>query len=405
MSGDRLKRVYARALAGSYPVALWAIVLIAFGLRLYHATSHDFTGDEDPNILLADSIRLNLASPHLVFTSAGHPLLIAYLAHFGSLVFGKSLLGYRMPLVLIGSLTCWAVYRLGRELDGKAVGLWAAALIAVDQFHVTASGTVHCHDVPLVFFGTLALLSCYRITPQGSLRPFLSLGLWMGLAYLGKETALMIWPALWLFFLLSKERRAVLRDPRWYLAHILFLAVVAPDITWNLAHVSGGGYLRESAGKALGGALRVHGRALSLFLGEVVMIFEPDALGGLSGYWCWPLRTMHWVAGGLYLFATAWACRFRQRPGVFLLELCFSVTVLAVTLTPGKEVWDPFWWAAMAMIPAVILSGLYINQCVNRDHRSVWVFTPLLVWLLLRTIQTLMEVPFSIEDCVRSGRL
>ena len=388
------RRAFAHLLTGEYPIALWAIFLLALGLRVYHASNHSFTADEVPNIRIAETIRLSLSEPHLVFRSQGHPLLIVYMTHFSSLVFGKSLLGYRAAMVLMGALTCLALYRVGKEVDSKSVGLWAAALIAVDQFHVTRSGSLNSHEIPLVLFGTLALLSCARIAPQGDLRPFIGMGAWMGLAYLGKETALMLFPALWGFMLLSKERRAVLTDPRWYLAHLVFAAVVAPDIIWNLAHASDGGYMQESYGKAFGGTAQIQFKALSLFIGELFMMVDPNVLGGRSEYWWWPNRTMYWVAGLLYLYCTLWAWRFRRKPIVLLLQLAFLVTVLVVTVMPGKQRFDPFWWASMAMSPAIILSGLYLSEWVRRTRRSLWVIVPLLVWLLGRTVQTLSGVPF-----------
>jgi 4-amino-4-deoxy-L-arabinose transferase-like glycosyltransferase len=385
---------------GDVPMALAAISVVAFALRIYHATHHDFTGDETPNIQIADSIRLNPANLHLAFTSAGHPLLIVYMAHIGSLIFGKTLLGYRLPMVVIGTLTCWVVYRFGREIGGKTVGLWAAALLAVDQFHVTGSGSLHVHDIPLIFFGALALLSCCHISATGPTRPFMTMGLWMGLAYLGKETALMIWPAIWLFFLISKDRRAVLLDPRWYLAHAIFAAVVAPDVVWNLVNVSSGGYVDDSLGKVFGGGLPFHGKAFSLFIGEIVMRFDPYAFGGQEGYWCWPLRTMSWIAGVVYLVSAAVAWRFRQSPGIVLLELCFLVTFAIVTVTPGSQFfWDPYWWAAMAVAPAVILTGLCFDQLVRWRTGSVWLLAGLVGWLLLTTARTLTQVPFNYLTC------
>jgi 4-amino-4-deoxy-L-arabinose transferase-like glycosyltransferase len=379
-------------------LTLVAIMTVALGLRVYHASNHTFTGDDRSNLAIADTISLNPFHPHLVFASAGHPLLVVYLAHLGSAIFGGSVLGYRLPLVLLGTLTCWAIAVLGREIGGRQAGLWAAALIAVDQFHVTGSGTVHVHDIPLILFGTLALVSMCRVTPDASIRPFVGVGFWMGLAYLGKETALMVWPALWLFLLTVRERRSVLLDWRWYVAHLVFALVIAPDLVWNVLHAADAGYLDRSLGKAAA-ATGGYGKAVSLFLGEVVMFFKPEAYGGHDDYWCWPLRTMHWVAGALYLAAVAWSWRWRRDSRVWLLLLTFGVVFLIVTMIKGKDVWDPFWWAAMAMAPAVALAGLCIANSIAHTRRMVWVWIPMVAWLLFHTIMTLRAVPFRVEDC------
>ena len=130
------------------------------------------------------------------------------------------------------------------------------------------------------------------------------------------------------------------------------------------------------------------------------MMFEPGAYGGQQGYWCWPLRTMNWTAGLVYLVAVPAAWRFRQRPGVVLLGLCFLVTFAIVTIIPGSpDFWDPFWWASMATSPAVIMTGLCFAALVGWRRHSLWVLAALLGWLLVATTRTLTEVPFSWVTC------
>lgn len=363
-------------------------MVFALGLRVYQASHHVFTSDELMNIRIADTIRLSLSDPHIVLAGPDHPLLNVYTSHIGALVFGKTVIGYRVANVLFGALTCWAVYLLAREIGKRNAGLWAAALLAIDQFHTTLSGAVNSNDVGVIFFGTLALVSCARLTPQAGLRPFLGLGLWMGLAYLSKETAVLLFPVPWIFLLLSRERRAVLMDSRWYLAHLVFLIVVAPDL-WNLATT--GGWLQASSNKAIqGNGFPIQGKVVSLFFGELVMMAEPDILGGTDRYWCWPLRTVHWAAGVLYLFATVWALRFWRQPAVLLLQLCFWVTVFAVSLMPGQDYWDPFWWASMAISPAVAFSGVYLSEWTRGRIQRVSVAALLLAWLLVRTVSQQM---------------
>jgi hypothetical protein len=95
---------------------------------------------------------------------------------------------------------------------------------------------------------------------------------------------------------------------------------------------------------------------------------------------------MHWVAGGLYVFATTWALAFWRKPGTLLLQLCFWVTVIIVTLLPGKQVWDPFWWASVAIIPSVTFAGVYVDRIVSRHQYALYPTLVLLTWLLIRTI-------------------
>lgn len=383
---------------GDYPRVLIGIFLLAFALRVLHASNHDFTGDERPKMELAESIRLNLSDPHLVFTSAGHPLLIVYMAHLSAFLFGTSLLGYRLVMVIMGSLMCLVFFRVGKALDSTTTGLWAALLVAVDQFHVTLSGSLNSHDLPLVLFGTLALLACSRLKPGGGWGGYAWLGLWMGLAYLGKETALLLLPALWGFMLVSRDRRAVLKDPRWYFAHLVALLLVAPDVIWNLSHLRDGGYVSVAVGKATrgDGGLQIQAKALSLFIGEVFMMFDPGVFGGPVDYWGWPLRTMYWVAGALYLGCAVWALRFRGRPLAAALLCAFWVTMVVVTLIPGDR-FDPFWWASLASSPAILFTALRFTEWSRRFPAVTSVLGLLVAWFLARTLLTVQAVPYSVD--------
>src|SRR5205814_903278 len=139
-----------------------------------------------------------------------HPLLFQFLL---SLIYhvGVSDLAARLLAVGFGLGTVYLTYRVGAELDGRAVGLTAALLMAVMPYAVVVSRQALL-DGPMAFFATLALFLLVRFA--ASERP-----LWLyataaalGLTFLSKETGIVFVPATYAFLALSPTIKVGLRS-------------------------------------------------------------------------------------------------------------------------------------------------------------------------------------------------
>ncbi|MBK6712073.1 MAG: glycosyltransferase family 39 protein [Chloroflexi bacterium] len=101
----------------------------------------------------------------------------------------------RLVSVLLGALTVWLAYRLGRQMvpGDTRVGLLAAAALAFNPQFVFMTASVN-NDVLTAVLG--AALVCVSV--QAALKPrrrlFVLLGLLMGLALLTKFALLALWP-------------------------------------------------------------------------------------------------------------------------------------------------------------------------------------------------------------------
>jgi dolichyl-phosphate-mannose-protein mannosyltransferase len=111
---------------------------------------------------------------------------------------------------LFGAATVFVTYRLGRAAFGPAVGLLAAAVLAVAPGAVYYADTARV-DVPMAFLSTAALLAGFGVLRRGRRRDYLAAGLLAGLAMSTKQTAVWVVPALLLAHLYN-ERRAGLVD-------------------------------------------------------------------------------------------------------------------------------------------------------------------------------------------------
>jgi 4-amino-4-deoxy-L-arabinose transferase-like glycosyltransferase len=346
------------------PPTLWLIAAVALALRLLGAWRGNLTFDESAHLALADTISFDPDRFHLVFRTLDHPLLSIYVFKLSGMLLGDSNFGLRILHVLFGAATVVPVFLLGREVFSERAGLWAAGLLAVDQFHASWS-RLFMPEVPMLFFWSLALLQLVRLTGAPSRRDFVLLGVWFGLAYLAKETALLLLPVAWSFAVLC--RRNFLLDARWYLAHVVFLILIAPDLVWNALHFSES-YLHRDA-EMLAQPFRIQFKSLSLYLGEMIRLVNERALD--LDYDQGNAYSCHWPAGLLYLIGIAAALDARtitgRDPKAALLLIGFAVPFVAFTLLPGGELFDPFWWASPSLISGIVFAGGLLDRATRRS--------------------------------------
>jgi len=84
-------------------------------------------------------------------------------------------------MVFFGVLSTLVVYKIGKKIFDKKVGLVAAFLFAVIPLHVAASKIIRT-DVMATFFILLSLLYCIHIVEEDNLHAYIMAGVFAGLA-------------------------------------------------------------------------------------------------------------------------------------------------------------------------------------------------------------------------------
>ncbi|MGH9387015.1 MAG: glycosyltransferase family 39 protein, partial [Vicinamibacterales bacterium] len=216
---------------------IWLILGLGLLLRLWGAWRANLTYDEAAHLVYAQQISFRSDRFNLIFRSDNHPLLNAYTIKLSSMLFGFSFFGLRIVHVLIGTATIWVVYALGRRVYSESAGLWAAALVATDQFHASWSRTF-LQETPMLFWFGLTLLAFINVMERRRTRDYVLLGISMALTYLAKETGILLIAAMWIFLFVTPADRSILRDRRWYLAYLIALVIVLPDLVYNVQYFS-----------------------------------------------------------------------------------------------------------------------------------------------------------------------
>ena len=138
---------------GLRTIALAAILLLAFALRLFRLGAASLWYDEAVSVFLA---RQDLAT--LTAHTAGdiHPPFYYYLLHFWLQAAGSSELAAGFLSLFFGLLLVAMSYALGRRLFSPTVGLLAALLVALSPFNLWYSQEVRMYTLG-AFLGMITL--------------------------------------------------------------------------------------------------------------------------------------------------------------------------------------------------------------------------------------------------------
>jgi len=152
------------------PLLLLALLLLAFGVRVYHLEGHNIWGDEAYSITVA-----GWPLSQMVTGSADtHPPLHYVLLSLMMRLAGKTPFAVRFLSVMSDMLVVPLLYRLGKEMGGKTVGLWAAAAGTVSPFLVYYAQEARMYVLALVgvtgSLVTFVLLDKRQRTGQASLQ-------------------------------------------------------------------------------------------------------------------------------------------------------------------------------------------------------------------------------------------
>jgi uncharacterized membrane protein len=118
-------------------IALGGILLIAGFLRLFRYSSRPIFADEQATVSLAalDPINLWLS----VAGMDPHPPFYYLLSHYWGAFTSLTVANLRLTSVFFGTIAVYGMYRAGRLLYSKHVGLLSSLLLAVSAHHIASS--------------------------------------------------------------------------------------------------------------------------------------------------------------------------------------------------------------------------------------------------------------------------
>jgi len=351
----------------SYYALVIIIFLVSSVARIFYAINAPLIGDEKEFLAVANSISFDAANLNLPVEHplVHHPLLSVYALKAGVSMFGQTKLGIRFFSLLSGLLTLLLLYGFTRKTLGSAYAIVSVVLLGLNKFHIGISG-LGTDDSLLLFFSALSIFLFWKALITRHIFYITCAGVSAGLAYLTKESAILLLGCYLVYLIITPKFRNRLRQSNFYALFFSFLCTIFVDILWVLMH----GASQRLAEDNLFSDLGIGPSGLGFFLIEIVRyINDVDYYSLVS----WEYPTMSWIMG-LVLIGCCAATYFKFKEDIvrFMCVILF-VFVFSTSFFRQAE----FYWAQISLIPAVYLSAIYIERMLKKTawmRRLIFIF-------------------------------
>lgn len=231
------------------PKEFWILVFILFiaaFARLYKIDRYmTFLGDEGRDVIVVRRL-----------LTEGHPPLIGPGTSIGQMYLGPlyyymmapalfianfSPLGPAVMIAILGVVTVWFVWYVGRLWFGKAAGLIAAALYAIAPVVIVYSRSSWNPNI-MPFFALLSMYSVWKIWQDKAFRWFIVLGIAYAFVMHSHYLGLLLAPVIFFFWLLTlrkirnekQEKRKFFRFS--FISAAILIALMSPLFFFDMRH-------------------------------------------------------------------------------------------------------------------------------------------------------------------------
>jgi 4-amino-4-deoxy-L-arabinose transferase-like glycosyltransferase/membrane-associated phospholipid phosphatase len=306
-------------------------------------------------------------SKHLALSYYSKPPMIAYTQFLSTSLFGDNPFGIRFFSPVITAVISILTLRFMSRATNPRAAFWlCAALLTVPLFAIGA--TLLTIDPLSVMFWFLALIAGWRAVQADSearISDWLWVGLWSGLGFLSKYTALFQWLCWAVFFLLWPRARPQLRKPGPYLALLINVVCTLPVLVWNhqhhwitVRHVAEDGGLDKAWMPTPVNIWHGLTRYTTDFFGLETVLLNPFLI----------LPTV-WAAVAI------WRSKDRDQLSVYLFSMSAPVFITFFLLTFRSRVLPN--WIAPGILPLFCLSAVYWDRRWREGHHAIklWLAT------------------------------
>ncbi|EKD63161.1 MAG: hypothetical protein ACD_51C00327G0007 [uncultured bacterium] len=219
-------------------VILLFVILISIFFNFANLNRADLHGDEyDMGYVAYDLIDGTVAGRNgFMLSTMGHTPLAMFINHFSMQILENE--GFqniqdwmiRFACAITGVLCVLALYMLGKEIFNEKIGLLAALLLAVSNYHVWTS-RIFLREVFMTFFIILTIFFLFRLLKNGGVKYAIITGIFFGALLLTKMTGIFLAPVLFLWIILyGKEFKIKKNLALFTTAFLMFLPVIIYNI-------------------------------------------------------------------------------------------------------------------------------------------------------------------------------
>lgn len=348
-----------RDAAGAAPprssAAAWVAVIllcaVALALRSWRLET-DLWLDEV--LTLTDFLRRPFGEIIATFPSQNQHPLYSLLGHAAIVAFGESFAAVRLPAVLFGVASIWALFLLGRRVAGTREALLACLLMTTSYHHVWFSQNARGYS-GLLFFSTIGTWLWLEAMRRGTARlwTLYAIAVWLGLWI--HMTMVFVVAAHGLAYLLRYGR------PR--------PAGGTPDEGWRWKPVVAWVFAATVV-------LQVHALALPEFFRSALHEVSLDS-EWVSPLWVVTETVRRLGDGGLasvaviggLVVAAAGLASYARRDREFALVLSVPAVLGGATMIAlGHNLWPRFFFFCMGFLLLIVVRGLIVAPQVILDR-------------------------------------
>jgi 4-amino-4-deoxy-L-arabinose transferase-like glycosyltransferase len=282
---------------------------------------------------------------HLDLSYYDHPPMIAYLLRFFTSIFGKKVFALKLADTTVTLLTLIAFYQLAKKfLPGDKP--WKATALLISTFMISILSLISTPDVPLMFCWTLSLNFLQEAIFKKKNMDWIRAGIFSGLCFDSKYTALFLIIGLIGFMLIAKQYRKLLFS-RWFFLYLLcFTVTILPVVIWNLRN-GFASFKFQSEGR----------------VDEGIQI-DPSGFFGVIGHQSAILLPFLFFSFCYFIYRIIrkYGARFSKFPADQLFLLCFFIPLFLGFLSLSFIYWVKLNWIMPAYISGIIWVCRYWNK-------------------------------------------
>lgn len=286
---------------------------------------------------------------HLQLSYFDHPPMIAYFIKITTL-FSSAEFFVRFSGIIVSAAISVIIWALSKQLF-KEEKIAAASVLLLNAYPLTMSGTVIITpDMPAFLFWALGVYAAWQIFRTQKPGYWYLLGLVFGLSLLSKYTAVFLAPCLFLFMLLTDEKKW-LKTAHPYLSAVMSAVIFLPVVIWNMQNhwIS----FRFQAAHGLGGYDSFGG--MLEYLGGQLLVLSPFA----------------WLAG---IWAAMLFCFTRTKEKLFLGLTSFPI-IIFFGLSSFKHAAAPNWPVLAYFTFTIALSAYFLDGKKWKRNLLAFVFS------------------------------
>lgn len=310
------------------------------------------------------------------FSFHDHPPLVFLLQHVSFKIFGANDVAAKLPFAVAGLFLVYVVFLLGRELFSVKVGLVAAFVLAINNYHVWIARIGYFESITVLLM-VLSLL--FLAKGSKNEKNFIVAGIFLGLACLSKYTGFILLPVFFIYALINfrqsnnycATQNVPYKNVYFWSGLLMALILFLPVVFYNLKMFQVRGHadvqfsallnLPTSDWPILAGRSNWQPQNIFVPLKEIVKV-----LGDLVS---WPWMIIYLVAF-IYIFVDIFFVKDKKNKlGTVFLTGIFIVTLLFFAITGGT---GEIYLVSFNFIMAVALGLAVVDFYVKILIDSYW---------------------------------